>query len=53
MKNIAIRRLGRRSVIKRIASKNKEDDIHMYCIAITKQAGTVTEDLTQFDNVQM
>ena len=53
MKNIAIRRLGRRSVIKRIASKNKEDDINMYCIAITKQAGTVTEDLTQFDNAQM
>ena len=53
MKNIAIRRLGRRSVIKRIATKNKEDDINMYCIAITKQAGTVTEDLTQFDNAQM
>ena len=52
-KKIATKRLGKRIVIKIIAIKNKEDDINIYCIAITKQAGTVTGDLTQFDNKQM
>ena len=49
-KKIATKRLGRRIVIKRIAIKNTEDGIDIYCIAITKQAGTGTGDLTQFNN---
>ena len=49
-KKIATKRLKRRIVIKRIVIKNKEDGIDIYCIAITKQAGTVTGDLTRFDN---
>ena len=39
-------------MIKRIAIKNK-DGMHSYCIANTKQAGTVTGDLAQFDNTKM